>query len=104
MTYRELIEICNKTPAKVCYDDNCPYQKECNAFRYFVGEYPSLFYNALGIDFDAEISDAETVEFTYCRDCTHYFDSSWCCLYEINVKENDFCSWIKRKDGKNENN
>lgn len=55
MTYRDLIEICNATPAEDCYDDNCPYQKECKVFRDSVDYYPVFLYNALDIDFDTEI-------------------------------------------------
>ena len=55
MTYRELIEICNKTPDEECLDCKCSYEKECKVFKDTVGEYPGFFFKALNIDFDKEI-------------------------------------------------
>lgn len=100
MTYRELIEICNATPDEEC--KRCDYKKECAVFTNKTDdEMPVAFYNALGIDFDAEISGAETVEVTYCKDCTHYDGEvkfPYCRYHDINVNESDYCSRAKRKE------
>ena len=59
MTYRDLVEICYKTPAEECCE--CSYKNECKAFITKTdGKMPAALYKALGIDFDGEISDAET--------------------------------------------
>ena len=97
MTYRELIEICYRIPEEDCYNDNCLYKKECAVLRDIVGECPSSLYDVLGIDFDGEISDAETVEVTYCRDCT-YYNSGWCSYYDSKIDKYDYCSKAKRKE------
>lgn len=59
MTYRELIEFCRIAPEEECYNGNCSCRKECDVFRDAVGEYPSLMYNALGVDFNTEIEVKE---------------------------------------------
>lgn len=54
MTYRDLVEICYKTPDEEC--KKCEYKKECAVFTSKTDdEMPVAFYEALNIDFDAEI-------------------------------------------------
>lgn len=58
MTYRELIEVCNKTPNEKCW--LCKYKKECIVFESKTnGKMPVALYEALNIDFDAEIEVEE---------------------------------------------
>ena len=62
MTYRELIEICIKTPAEECWE--CTYKKECKVFMDTVDKFPVFlfdesFYKEENIDFDAEIEVIE---------------------------------------------
>lgn len=54
MTYRELIEICYKTPNEEC--DDCSQYKECRVFIDKTnGEFPAVLHSALNINLDAEI-------------------------------------------------
>ena len=39
----------------------------------------------------------DAVEVVRCKDCTHYHGVS-CYVNEIEMGENDFCSWGERKD------
>ena len=58
MTYRELIEICTKTPDEKCCECSC--KKECAVFTSKTDDkMPVAFYEALNIDFDAEIEVEE---------------------------------------------
>lgn len=58
MTYKELIEICYKTPVN-CMD--CKYRKEeCKVFRNETGfSFPGVFYPVLNLDLDSEIEVKE---------------------------------------------
>ena len=58
MTYRELVEICYKTPNEEC--DFCECKKECKVFEDKTGGVlPVLLYKALDINLDAKIEVEE---------------------------------------------
>ena len=47
---------------------------------------------------------ADVAEVTRCRDCKYHEDTSvigfgHCCLYDLTMRHNDFCSYGKRKGG-----
>ena len=47
---------------------------------------------------------ADAVEVTRCRDCKYHEDTNvtgfeHCCLYDLTMRYNDFCSYGKRKGG-----
>ena len=47
---------------------------------------------------------ADAVEVTRCRDCKYHEDTSvigfeHCCLYDLTMRYNDFCSYGKREGG-----
>ena len=47
---------------------------------------------------------ADAVEVVLCRDCKYHEDTSvigfgHCCLYDLTMRHNDFCSYGKREGG-----
>ena len=78
--------------ALISYIDECSQESR---FRVYYGYAKSFIDDAPTVD---------AVEVTRCRDCKYHEDThvtgfEHCCLYDLTMRYNDFCSYGKRDGG-----
>ena len=78
--------------ALISYIDECSQESR---FRVYYGYAKSFIDDAPTVD---------AVEVVLCRDCKYHEDTlvtgfEHCCLYDLTMRYNDFCSYGKRKGG-----
>ena len=78
--------------ALISYIDECSQESR---FRVYYGYAKSFIDDAPTVD---------AVEVTRCRDCKYHEDThatgfEHCCLHDLTMRHNDFCSYGKREGG-----
>ena len=94
------MRLCDLDEIKICVDrqyENCHgYSGSKKAiYREAILAVKSILHSAKPVD---------AVPVVRCRDCKYHEDTSvigfeHCCLYDLTMRYNDFCSYGERKDG-----